>query len=186
VKFEKASLDECVKFLRVSTSWNFHVKRDVIQKAGVDLESLSFTLEVKDVTVATVLDLLLSPYKLEAKVEGNVVFLTTHADALGKPFQRMYGISHLTWTKTDFHGPDINLHPSGYTPIDEYQPEVPVEDDPLTDPAKVVETVKELVGEDFDANGWTITATKTYMVVKAPASVHRKVARIVEELASWK
>ena len=35
------------------------------------------------------------------------------ADALGPPVFALYDVRHLTWQKTDFHGPDLDLPPVG-------------------------------------------------------------------------
>jgi hypothetical protein len=185
VSFEKTKLEDVLAYLRVATGWNYVVKRAPILKAGVDLDTVLVTLTLDDVTVATLLEIALEPSGLVAAVEGNIVFVTTKADALGKPVLRLYAISHITFTLTDFHGPDINLHPSNYTPAEEVQ-EVPRDDDPLTDPAKIVELVKEIVTEPWDTEGWSISATKQMLTVKAPRAVQRQVALALREIGSMK
>jgi hypothetical protein len=186
VKFEGTKLEDVVQWLRIATGWNYVVKKDVLAKANIDLDTITVTVELSDVTVATFLEIALEGHGLVAKPNGNIVYVTTKADAQGKPVYVLYPICHLTWTKTDFHGPDIDLHPSGFTPVDEYQPEVPVEDDPFTDPQKIVDMVKEMVDEAWDTEGWSITATKTFLMVKAPRAVQRRVAATLEVLASMK
>jgi hypothetical protein len=185
VKFDGAKLDEVVKWLRVATGFNYVVKRDVLAKAGIDPEQVTTKLELSDVTISTLLVLVLEPHGLVTKVEGNVVFVTTKADALGKPVVVLHPISHITWQKTDFHGRKLDLHPSDYTPEEEPE-EVPVEDDPLTDPAYVVELVKQLVDAPWETEGWAISATKTVLTCRAPRVVQVRVARALEVVASLK
>lgn len=186
VRFADVTLPDVARWLQVATGWNFVVKTTVIEKAGVDLSTLRYKLELADVTVAGLLRVLLEPHGLVAKVEGNIVHLTTKADALGKPVLVLYPISHLTWTKTNFRGPDIDLHPSGFTVSDEAPEEEEVEDDPFRDPQHVADLVKEMVDATWTEEGWSITATKQWLMVKAPRAVHRQVARALEQMAALK
>ena len=185
VRFSGASLDDVVKYLRVATGFNYVVRRDVIQKAGIDLDVVKTTLDLDDVSVGLVLALVLEPHGLAAKVEGNIVFVTTKADVLGRPRLVIYPISQLTWKKIDFHGPDIDLHPSDFH-ADEVAEETVVEDDPFLDPQHVVDLVKEMVDAPWDSEGWTIKATTQFLMVKAPMSVQRQVARAVDQMGALK
>jgi hypothetical protein len=185
VRFEGSSLDGVLAWLRVATGWNYVVKRDVIAKAGLDLETVRATLTLDDVTVATLLELVLEPHGLVATVRGNIVFVTTKADAMGKPVLVLHPISQLTWRKIDFHGPEIDLYPSDYTPPENVS-EVVVEDDPFADPQHVVDLVKQMVDAPWDSEGWSITATKQCLAVKAPKSVQRLVSRAVASMSALK
>jgi len=186
VKFVDTSLDDAVRFLQIATGWNVVVRRTVIEKAGVELSALRFKLELTDVTVAGLLRVLLEPHGLVTKVEGNIVFVTTKADALGAPVLVLYPISHLTWTKTNFRGTDIDLHPSGFTVSEDVAEEEEDEDDPFRDPQHVADLVKEMVDAPWTDEGWSLTATKQYLRVKAPRPVHRQVARALAQMAALK
>jgi len=186
VKFVDTSLDDAVRFLQIATGWNVVVRRTVIEKAGVELSALRFKLELTDVTVAGLLRVLLEPHGLVTKVEGNIVFVTTKADALGAPVLVLYPISHLTWTKTNFRGTDIDLHPSGFTVSEDVAEEEEDEDDPFRDPQHVADLVKEMVDAPWTDEGWSLTATKQYLMVKAPRPVHRQVARALAQMAALK
>jgi len=186
VKLENASLDDLLTWLRTVTGWNYLVKRPVIEKAGIDLAAIRVNLELRDVTVGLVLDFVLGHHGLVAKVEGNIVYVTTRADALGKPIFRLYDVRHLTWQKVDFVGPDIDLLPSGFDAGEAAPKEVPVEDDPFLDPQHIVDLVKEMVTAEWEAEGWVLTATKTYLAVKAPLAIQRRVALAVAQMAGMK
>jgi hypothetical protein len=185
VKFDQAPVDEVVGWLRLATGWNFVVRRAVIAKAGIDLDTIRTTLDLDDVTVGTVLEVVFGPHGLVAKAEGNIVYVTTRADALGPPVLALYPISQLTWQKIDFHGPDIDLHPSDFTPP-EHVDESPVEDDPFLDPQHVVDLVKEMVDAPWDTEGWSLRATKQFLMVRAPRAVQREVADAVERMSALK
>jgi hypothetical protein len=186
VSFDKTKLEDVLQYLRVATGWNYVVRRAPILKAGIDLDTVLVSLTLDDVSVATVLEIALEPSGLAVVIEGNVVYVTTKADALGKPILRLYAISHITFTLTDFHAPDINIHPSNYTPPEEPVEEVPREDDPLTDPSKIVDLVKEIVTAPWDTEGWSISATKQMLTVKAPREIQRQVAAALREIAAMK
>lgn len=188
VRFQDASLDGVVRWLRVATGQNIVVKTAVLAKADVDLEALRFNVELADISVANLLRVILQPHGLTAVVKQNIIFITTIQDSYGRPLTRMYGIAHITWQKTDFPAPSLDLRPSNFIPTEEYEPEVPVEDDPLTDAEAVIELLKQMVEpEGWAANDdWTISGTRRYLLVRAPASVHRKIPRALAEIASMK
>ena len=90
VQFEDLSLQDLVKWLRVATGHNYLLKLKPIVKAGIDPEDVRITVTLEDVTVATLLKLVLEPYDLTVVVKGNVVWITTHAASLGRPVTRIY------------------------------------------------------------------------------------------------
>jgi hypothetical protein len=183
VALEKASLDDVVRYLRVATGLNFHVRREVIAKAGIDLDALTFTLDLDDVTVASLLELVLRPHGLAAVVRGNIVHVTTKADALGPPVSRLYAISHLTWRLTDFVAPSLDLHPSGYTPPEE-DSEVVREDG--FDADQIATLVREQVPVDWSQEGWGISVNARFLVVRAPRSVQAQVAAALARIEAFR
>ena len=185
--FEEATLQDFVKWLRLATGHNVVIRRLALAKAGIDLEDIRITMTLEDVTVAHLLKLALEPYDLAPLVKGNVLYVTTRADALGRPVTRLYAISHITWTKTDFIAPEINLRPSDYSPADDYEPERIVEDDPLNSGDAVADLLQEIVAPgEWDNEGWGIRATDRYLVVKAPRAIQAQVDRALRIIASLK
>ena len=187
VQFKDASLEDVVKWLRVATSKNIVIKVQALAKADIEWKDITYTVELEQVRVWTFLDeIIAKPHGMALKVKGNILFLTSKADSYGKPVTKMYGISHITWTKTDFYGPNINLNPSGFTE-DEYEPEKPVEDDPLNSGDAVAELLKELLlPAKWDSEDWSIRATDKYLVVRAPKAVHDLVPRTLAKIAAMK
>jgi hypothetical protein len=187
VTFKEVDLPGLLKWLRLATGHNYVLDRKGLMKAGIDPKDVTFTAVLKNVTVASVIQLALEPLDLAAVVKGNVVWITTHAKSLGKPITRMYAISHITWRKVDFIAPDINLHPSGFIAPEEYEPERVVEDDPLGSGDQVAELLMELVGRgEWDNEGWSMSATDRYVVVRAPRAIHRQIPRALSMIASLK
>lgn len=186
-RFDAVPLPDFLEWLRAATGHNFVFDRKALKKEGVDVKAITFTADLEDVTVATLLGLALEPHELAALVRGNVVRVTTRAASLGKPITRIYGISHITWTKVDFIGPDMNLRPSDFTPIVEYEPERVVEDDPLDTGDAVAELLQQLVmPREWDTDGWSLRATDRYLVVRAPPVVHARIPAALARIASLK
>jgi hypothetical protein len=186
VEFKELALKDLVTWMRTATGWNFVVNHSALTKADIDASALSFTADFEDLAVGTLLDVLLEPVGMALRVHDNIVFLTSKADALGRPITRLYGISHITWTKIDFIAPDMQLLPSN-APVEDYEPEVVDESDPLASGDAVVELVKDLVAAgQWETDGWSIRATNQYMVVRAPASVHALIPRALDTIASLK
>ncbi len=186
-KFEQVALPELVKWLRLATGANIVLKQRALAKAGIDAKEITFTADLENVTVATLLGLALEPHELVAQVRGNVVYITTREDSLGKPVTRLYGISHITYQKVDFIAPSLDLRPSDFVAADDYEPERLVEDDPLADGDGVAELVQELVAAgQWENEGWSIRATQRHLVVRAPRSVQRLIPRVLAAIASMK
>ena len=187
VVWKDLAFKEAVIWLRVATGWNFVVNHAVLAKANVDTSAITFSAEFNDIALGTLLDVLLEPHGMAVRIQDNLIWLTTKADAWGRLVTRLYGISHITWQKVDFAAPEINLQPSGFTPAVEYVPETLVEDDPLLSGDAVAELVKDLVEPgQWDTEGWTIKATKHYLVIRAPAKVQARVPRALATIASLK
>jgi hypothetical protein len=187
VVWKDLAFKDAVAWLRVATGWNFVVNQTALAKASVDTTAITFNAEFSDISLATLLEVLLEPHAMAVRIQDNLIWLTTKADAWGKLVTRLYGISHITWQKIDFAAPDIHLNPSGFTPTEEYEPEKLVEDDPLLSGDAVADLVKEIVAPgQWETDGWTIRATKQYLVIRAPEKVQAKVPRALATIASLK
>ena len=187
VTFKETGLKDVVKWLRIATGKNIVIKHSKLTKAGVEWSDLRYTVELKNVSVWTFMDTILTkPYDMGLKVKGNIVWITSKADTYGKSVTKMYAISHITYTKTDFIAPEINLNPSGFIG-EEYEPEKPVEDDPLTDGEAVADLIKELVApKGWENEGWSIRATNRYLVIRAPKAVHAVIPKALDKIAAMK
>ena len=187
VQFKETDLAGVVKWLRVATSKNIVIKTVALAKADIEWKDIEYTVQLEDVSVWTFMnEIVAKPHGMAVTVKGNIVFLTSKADSYGKPVTKMYGISHITWTKTDFFGPSINLNPSGFVE-DEYEPERVVEDDPLNNGDAVAELLKELLlPAKWEDEGWNIRATDKYLVIRAPKAVHNLIPRTLAKIAAMK
>ena len=187
VKFDKMSLPKVVKWLRAATGQNILLKHAVLAKADIDPKDIEISIELRDVTVAQLLKLILESHDLAATVKSNIVFITTKADSYGKPVTLMYSITHLTYKKIDFIAPELSLKTDGEAGI-EYEPEVEVENDTLSTGDAVIDLIKQMVlPEGWETNDdWRITGTDRYILVRAPKSVQRLIPRVLDQLQSIK
>lgn len=186
IEFKDLSLKDLTTWLRIATGWNVLPNHAALAKAGIDATALSFSADFEDLSVATLLDVLLEPLEMAVRVHENLIFLTTKADAQGRLVTRVYGISHITWQKIDFIAPEVHLNPSGAI-SDEYEPEVIREDDPLATGEAVAELLKEIVAPgEWDSEGWSMRASNTYVVIRAPLAVHARIPVALDTISSLK
>jgi|GEM_PF-1931602 len=186
IEFKDLSLRDLTTWLRIATGWNVLPNHAALAKAGIDATALSFSADFEDLSVATLLDVLLEPLEMAVRVHENLIFLTTKADAQGRLLTRVYGISHITWQKIDFIAPEVHLNPSGAI-SDEYEPEVIREDDPLATGDAVAELLKEIVAPgEWDSEGWSMRASNTYVVIRAPLAVHAKIPLALDTISALK
>jgi hypothetical protein len=186
IEFKDITLKDLVAWLRVATGWNWAVNQVALAKADVDTAALTFSADFDDLSVATLLEVLLEAHGIALRVQDNIVWITSKADAQGRLVTRVYGISHITWTKVDFAAAEINLHPSDFT-AQEFEPEKIVEDDPFNNGEAVAELLKEIVASGQWTNeGWEVRATNNHLVVRAPAAVHTAIPAALDTIASLK
>ena len=188
MKFNDVAFADAIKWLRIASGRNILVKRRALKKEGIDPADVRVSLQLEAVSVATVLRVIAEGAGMAVQVKGNIIYFTTERESYGRVLTRIYSIAHITWRRVDFPSPPLDLRPSNYTPVEEYEPEVIDEDDPLADGESVIELLKQFVTpkgwETYDH--WSISGTKRYIVVKAPASVHRKIPKALSDIAAMK
>ncbi|MFM8981200.1 MAG: hypothetical protein ACKOSS_12165 [Planctomycetia bacterium] len=186
VELDEVELPRLLEWLRTATGWNWALDRKALAEAGLDPALVRVSAHFEDLAVATLLEVVLEPHGLALRVHDTLVWVTTKAAAEGPLLTRLYGITHLTWTKVDFPGPRISLQPDGagaeVVPAEEL-----VEDDGLATGEQVVEMVQRLVEPGrWGSDGWEMRATQRDLVVRAPAAVHARVLRALAMLQAVK
>lgn len=186
VELEDVGLERLLAWLRTATGWNWALDRKALAEAGIDPALVRVSAHVEDIAIATLLDVLLEAHGLALRVHDTLVWVTTKAAAEGPLLTRLYSITHLTWAKVDFPGPDISLRPDG-AGADVVPAEEVVEDDGLATGEQVVEMVQRLVEPGRWGNdGWEMRATQRDLVVRAPAAVQARVLRVLAMLQAIK
>jgi len=180
VKFEAASLDNVVKYVRAATGINIVVNKHKITAAGGDADAIEVTLNVRNVSVADFLKLAFEPHDLGLAVRGNVLHITSKRDARGKPVLRMYDIAHLLVQIRDFPAPDINIYPSSYEPPEPPEPEI---HQAVESSEEVAEMVRNFVGTGtWEDEGVNIHVFRRHLFIRTYPKVHLQVSRFLQQL----
>lgn len=186
VELEDLPLPALVRWLRTATGWAWALDARALAEAGIDADTVRVSARLDDVSVRTLLDVVLEAHGLALRVQDTLVWITTRAAAEGPLLTRRYGLAHLLWVKVDFPGPQVGLRPEGgAAPVT--VPEMPVPGDALASPEQVLDLVQRLVAPGrWDEAGWSLRATARDLVVRAPAAVHAQVVRVLRMLEAVK
>lgn len=140
--WEEANLDTAVEYLRTITGLNFHVTTKVREEKSSDI---SISLNLDDVSVATILDLVTEPYELVWAPRGGVVTIMMADEMRGAMVLRQFDVRDLAVRIQDFAANDMNLVPSNFTP-----PEPPDlgEPEPQYSADQLLELIKSTVGNE--------------------------------------
>ena len=180
LKMEKASLEQFVRYLRISTGLNIIVNKARIEKDGGDVDSIEVTLDLKNVTAATALKLALQGLELGFRIRGNVLIITSKKDALGKPVLRIYSVADLLVPIRDFPGPDMHIYPSNYEPPEPPEPEVQQN---YEGSEELAELIRNFTGKDtWENEGVSIHVFRKHLVIRTYPEVHREIARFLAVL----
>ena len=180
VKFEKASLEKFVKYIRVSSGINIVVNKGRIDKDGGDVDAIEITLDVRNVTVGQALVLALEGLDLGFKIKGNVLIITSKKDALGKPVLKIYSVAHLLIPIRDFPAPDLNIYPSNYEPPEPPEPEIL---QTYESSEELAELIRNFTGADtWENEGVSIHVFRRHLFIRTYPAVHREIARLLAKL----
>jgi type II secretory pathway component GspD/PulD (secretin) len=180
VDFKKATVDQFIKFVRTATGINIVVNKARIERDGGDIDAIEITLTVKNVKVLDVLKLALQGHELGLKLKGNILYITSKKDALGKPVLRIYSVAHLLVPIRDFPARDMNVYPSDYEPPEAEEPEVV---QTYESSEELAELVRNFTGKDtWENEGISIHVFRKHLFIRTYPSVHREVARFLAML----
>ena len=177
VEFEKATLDQFVKWVRTATGINIVVKKHAIEKDGGDPDAIEISLKVQNVKVLNLLKLALEPHNLGLAARGNVLIVTSKRDARGKPVLVMYSVADLLIPIRDFPAPDLNLHPSSYEPPEPPEPEI---SQAVESADELAELVRQFTGRDtWEDEGVNIHVFRKHLFIRQYPGVHREIRRFL-------
>jgi hypothetical protein len=177
VKFEKATLDQFVRYVRLAAGINIVVRKDRIERDGGDPDAIEITLKVNDVRLIDVLRLGLETQDLGLAVRGNVLLITSKRDARGKPVLVVYDVADILIPIRDFPGPDINVYPSSYEPPEPPEPEVSRS---VESADELAELVRQFTGRDtWDDEGVSVQVFRRHLFIRQYPAVHREISRFL-------
>lgn len=176
-EFDKAGLDEFVRYVRVATGLNIVVRKDRIAKDVGDVEGIEITLRLHDVRVGDLLQLVLEPHGLGLKAVGNVLVITSMRDARGRPVLVVYDVADILVPIRDFPAPDINIYPTNYEPPEAPEPEIHRAAESADE---LAEMLRQFTGGDtWEDEGVGITTMRRHLFVRQYPAVHREIAHFL-------
>jgi len=177
VNFDKASLSQFVKFIRLSTGVNIVVRKNRIDKDGGDADAIEISLKAQDVRVLDVLRLGLVTQGLGLVAKGNILIITSKKDARGKPVLVIYSVADMLIALRDFPAPDMNVYGSNMEPPEPPEPEVQQN---IESSDELAEMVRQFTGRDtWDDEGVNIHVFRKHLFIRTYPSVHREVQRFL-------
>ena len=180
VEFKKATLDQFVKFVRTATGINIVVNKVRIERDGGDVDAIEIALDVKNVKVIDAMKLALQGHELGLKLKGNILYITSKKDALGKPVLRIYSVAHLLVALRDFPARDMNVYPSNYEPPEADEPQVV---QTYESSEELAELIRNFTGKDtWENEGIAIHVFRKHLFIRTYPGVHREVARLLAML----
>ena len=180
VEFKKATLDQFVKFVRTATGINIVVNKVRIERDGGDVDAIEIALEVKNVKVIDAMKLALQGHELGLRLKGNILYITSKKDALGKPVLRIYSVAHLLVPLRDFPARDMNVYPSNYEPPEADEPQVV---QTYESSEELAELIRNFTGKDtWENEGIAIHVFRKHLFIRTYPGVHREVARLLAML----
>ncbi|MFB3065670.1 MAG: hypothetical protein ACE10D_04055, partial [Planctomycetota bacterium] len=171
------TLEGAVEYLRSVTGENFVISQKVRdEKSDIELD-----LEVKDVTVAQVLNLITEPHDMAWKIRNGVVMVLDISEATEDLILQFFDVKDLVARISDFPGEEINLFPSKYTPP---EPDEGDEPEPPFNADQLIELVRNTIEpESWDAiEGVAIEAKNNILVIKTTREIQRKVGALLDDL----
>jgi type II secretory pathway component GspD/PulD (secretin) len=152
-----------------------------------DVDAVTVTLKVNDLSVKNVLDLLLAyGGDLTYVLRDNLVFITRPEFARGQLKLKVHPVGDLTMRITQFIAPNLILKPAG-SEFDEDQPQFGKATEgeaAFTGPDELVELIRTNVGgaDSWDQDGVSINPYGSTIVVTHSAQIQNEVASFLDDL----
>jgi hypothetical protein len=186
VDFQDAKLDEALSYIRDVTGLNLVLLPKAAEHAG----DAPVRLKVKDLTVKSVLKLMLGSRDLAATWKDNAIIILPQADLQSSVTLQMYDIRAQLMELKDFPGPRMELvSPNATSPgmtgitvtmIDDPKP-------PLIPEDVLVQLIKENTGgRSWDNDKTAISVANGMLVVSQSPSVHREIQRLLGLLGQYR
>jgi hypothetical protein len=175
VSWEAVDLEAAVKELRLLLA-----RPILFAAAAEDRKTVPVTLELRNVSFASLFRLVEGAAKVRFLFEGGFIFVTTPEDAVRRSVvMRVYDVSDLLYQAPDFPAPVMSLHPGRPA-------EPPAESESQRrDGGEIVDLMRTLVGLDaWEVEGASIAISGRLLVVTHTPEVHAKIREFIAALAA--
>ncbi|MHC5018952.1 MAG: hypothetical protein ACYTGX_02335 [Planctomycetota bacterium] len=177
IDFEDTPLTAAVEYMKQVSGVNILIDKAVTDEREID--ETRITLQVNDVSLRSALSLVLDFSNLVVRWRHSVLMITTPSKGRGKPVARMYDVRDITLEMKDFPGPTIKLEASeGNQSVgigglgDEPESQAPSRD-------QIMDLIQELMPEDFEVEGTSITTFGNAILIRQSPEVHAKITAIL-------
>ena len=156
----------------------------VIEKAALeslDADARKITLELADIKAGNALNIVLDQTGLYKSYKNGILYITTKERAESKTITKTYDVRDITAKVVDFPAPEIRLRSEDNSSGPVYvEPEA---EEPTTE--DIVEMIEESVDADWGGT-CSVTIAKGNLIIRAPRSVHKEVAELLDMLRGAK
>lgn len=186
VDFSGVTLEEAVNYLRDFTGVNLVIDPKAAEKNG----DAKVTLKLRDVSVRSVLKLMLHPRDLSATLKAGAIVVVPREEFQAQVSVRMYDVRAQLMKIQDFPGPRIELVSPGQSGPVTVGASVFYLDEPRI--AIPEDALVQLVRENTGARSWdenshaSITLANGTLIVAQTVPVHREIERLLGLLGQFK
>jgi Flp pilus assembly secretin CpaC/tetratricopeptide (TPR) repeat protein len=176
--FPNADIRAVIDYIREISGLNI-----VLGKEITDPSAYTFPpLRLKDVTIATVFDLVLGGKELAYVVEEGVIIITTAKAVKSKVQLDMYNVQDITYGLQDFPGVNITLSEDALGAATQQDSEVKA----VFDGEALANLIKATIEKNNwdEANGQSAVFQNGLLIVRNSIDVHRKVRKFLNDLRS--
>lgn len=156
----------------------------VIEKAALeslDEDARKITLELADIKAGNALNIVLDQTGLYKSYKNGILYITTKERAESKTLTKTYDVRDITAKVVDFPAPEIRLRSEDNASGPQYVE--PEKEEPTTE--DIVEMIEESVDADWGGT-CSVTIAKGNLIIRAPRSVHKEVAELLDMLRGAK
>jgi hypothetical protein len=177
IDFDKASLDDFVKYIRAASGINIVVMQKQIEKDGGDIEGIEITLKVNDVKLIDALRLVVETNDLGLAIKRNVLLVTSKRAARGKPRLVIYDVADALIPIRDFPAPDMNIYGSNHEPP---EPEEESVTQAIESSDELAELVRQFTGQGtWEDQGVGMNIFRRHLFIRQYPKVHNQIRRFL-------
>lgn len=186
VDFNDVKLEEAVNYLRDFTGLNFVIDPRAAEKNG----DARVSLKLRDVSVRSVLKLMLQPRELSATWKDGAIVVIPREEFQAQVSVRMYDVRAQLMKLQDFPGPRVELVSPTQSGVAMVGGSFMILDEP-----KVLipeDVLVQLVRENAGARSWdenphaSITLANGSLIIAQTVPVHREIERLLGLLGQFK
>lgn len=188
------SFSEATTYVEEHLPFSLHIHpqvRDRFEASGEGRDGPDLTVRFQnDIEVSRLLRFLLSRHNLAAQVrEGSVEIVTS--DQKQKPVLRFYDVRDLTFGRTDFPGPTIELKPpeeASDTSLSEDSLSFgPSDEQLINEESDIIVMLKDHISsQSWQKGGVNIQLRGGYLLISQSPAVHREIRRFLNNLRSFR